>query len=346
MYVLDGSDGALHMLGPIGNLAGIAWSVDGNWLAYQTSDPASGFAGPLVVIHADGSAKHRIASLPGAPGQFRWSPTADTLAISVPGTKPFQSSIWLASPTGRPAKLVDGGSAEWSPDGKTIAYVAAGKTVGRDGCGVDLKLISSNGGHSRLLESVSGGGIIPAGRWPDGKGLLYWFDEQYSQSLAADGMPLYSVALDGNRRRLATMLGSSAWIASPSAGERVSIVSGVGRQVWHNKTLAFCDLIRAACTVPSVQAKTVSLDPTISPSGSRIAYVSARDLGPIGGFGSSAALDAWVHSRSMWLIDSDGSGAHRLRAAGTGIYWPHWSLDGNHLLYVRDLSVWLVGRDG
>jgi dipeptidyl aminopeptidase/acylaminoacyl peptidase len=346
LYVLDGSAGTLHRFGAVGSLSEIAWSADGNWLAYLTSNTDDPNLGSLIVAHADGSDRHRIASLPGAATAFQWAPTSDTLAIDVPGAKPFEGGIYIASPASRPTKLVDGGSPEWSPDGEAIAYVAEHETTDANGRGADLRLISRDGGRSRLVQSVEGGGIKLAGWWPNGKGLLYWFDADNSASLAADGMPLRTIAIGGMAQRLATTLGMRDWVIPLSRKEQVLFVSGAGREVWHDKALALCDLSPAGCVVPPIRTGTVPLDPAVSPDQSHIVYISARDLGAVGGFGSTAALNDWVRSRTLWLTNGYGDGAHQLSAAGSGIYWPHWSSNGKHLLFIRDRSVWLVGING
>jgi len=57
-------------------------------------------------------------------------------------------------------------------------------------------------------------------------------------------------------------------------------------------------------------------------------------------------LAAWIATRTLWLENSDGSGARPLPAAGGGIYQPVWSQDGSGILYVRDNSLWLIEKDG
>ena len=42
------------------------------------------------------------------------------------------------------------------------------------------------------------------------------------------------------------------------------------------------------------------------------------------------------------MVAPDGSDAHPLRAAGTGIYDPQWSADGRHIVYIRGNSLWEV----
>ncbi len=82
------------------------------------------------------------------------------------------------------------------------------------------------------------------------------------------------------------------------------------------------------------------LDPKWSPHGSSIALVRARDLGSDGGYGGSF-LNEWVRQRTLWLQNSDGTGAHQLDRFGSGVYWPQWSRDGRRILVYRDGTIWL-----
>ena len=54
----------------------------------------------------------------------------------------------------------------------------------------------------------------------------------------------------------------------------------------------------------------------------------------------------WIARRTLWIEDVDGSGAHPLKAAGTGVYQPLWSKDGTRIMYVRDNSLWIIGANG
>jgi TolB protein len=94
-------------------------------------------------------------------------------------------------------------------------------------------------------------------------------------------------------------------------------------------------------------AGSVSIDPSLFPDGRRIAFVAAKDLGAdTGGFDSPNELDAWVASRTLWVENVDGTGAHPLTSAGQGIYQPTWSKDGSHILYVKDNFLYLFCASG
>jgi hypothetical protein len=64
-----------------------------------------------------------------------------------------------------------------------------------------------------------------------------------------------------------------------------------------------------------------------------------------GAFSKPRELAAWVATRTLWIQNSDGSGAYPLTSAGAGVYQPVWSKDGDHVLYVRDNALWIIGAD-
>lgn len=182
--------------------------------------------------------------------------------------------------------------------------------------------------------------------WPDSAGILYRIDPQFSDSLAADGLPLYTLRLGAAPHRLAVTLGYEGFAAFSPSGRSVLLVTGDDRETWTHKSLQICGIESAVCRPLPTQSGTVSLDVDWAPRGNRIAYVQAHDLGPIGGFHSQAALLAWVKTRTLWVANADGTGMHQVAAAGKGIYLPQWSGDGRHVLFIRDNALWLIDTRG
>ena len=79
----------------------------------------------------------------------------------------------------------------------------------------------------------------------------------------------------------------------------------------------------------------VAFDPSLSPDGRRIAFVAAKDMAHVAVNGPQA-VKAWTATKTLWVENSDGSGAHPLLSAGSGVSQPAWSRDGNSILYTRD----------
>lgn len=75
--------------------------------------------------------------------------------------------------------------------------------------------------------------------------------------------------------------------------------------------------------------------------------MAAKNLGnSVWGFSKPEELENWIATRTLWIENVDGSGAHPLKDAGTGVYQPLWSKDGTRIMYVRDNSLWMVGANG
>lgn len=348
-YVLDGQKGTLRALPPAASIASLAWSPDGQWLAYLAGT-APDSTGALWIMRADGRAARQVQGLPTPVRAFAWSPRANTLAVLPQWDARRPNGLWIVpARAGVPRNVAPNGgvgSFAWTPDGSRLALQGADPRRR----GVDLlEVVSLTGGRQRVVARTpivhgQDTGLIVAGWWPDGQGLLYQLDPYHSTSIAADGLPLLSLPLGGTARRLAVTLGYPEWLALWK-GE-VVLVTGLGRQIWAGKRLAICAERTASCRSLPQPRDAVSLDPAWSPDGAHIAFVRADDLGSIGGFGTTAALRAWVGSRTLWVADARGAGAHPVRQAGTGVYQPQWSADGHHLLYVRDNALWLIATSG
>lgn len=356
LYILDGKTGEVRQITGAGRALHPAWSYDGEWLAFiQAADPQA-MTGPLWLVRRDGTQAHQVQGLPGPVSlkYFLWSPTACVLAVG------GQNGLWLVPAEGAPRRLAPEDVAEgrpappagvcsfaWSPDGRALAYNITLPYDDPQGRSDALYTVDVDGGQPVERIVTPGAGIQLAAWWPDGKGILYWLDPLHSASLAADGMGLYSLRLgDTEPKLLASGLARPGWLSFSPQG-RLLMVAGNGRIVWARKSLAVINA--ESGTVQEIQnpAGCVALDPSFSPDGSRIAFVAAKNLGGgVWGFNKPEELAEWVATRTLWVENADGSGAHLLTSAGTGVYQPAWSKDGTRILYVRDNSLWITGIDG
>jgi Tol biopolymer transport system component len=346
LHVLDGETGEVKQLTESGRALQPAWSHDGQWLAYINITDQNAGLGTLWLVHRDGSEARQVQGLPGLAGRgsFYWSPTDDMLAVIM------QDGVWLVPANGESNRLVqcEGTShLAWSPDGKSLAYnvkLPSGEPQNRSDA---LYTISLDGGQPVQHLVAPQAGIQVAAWWPGGEGLLYWLDPFHSASMAADGMGLASLRLgDTEPTVLNSGLAHHGWLSLSPQGDLL-MVAGNGRIVWSEKSLASVDLESGSVQELKNPGDSVAIDPSFSPDGSRIAFVAAKNLGnDVWGFNNPEELTAWVATRTLWIQNSDGSGAYPLTSAGAGVYQPSWSKDGEHILYVRDNAIWIIGTGG
>src|SRR5712692_3114466 len=209
------------------------------------------------VVRADGSGDHAVA---GAESPVEWSPSADVLAF----TTQSGAALQIAAADGLATDLVKagGGSIEsfvWSHDGTALAYALHSA----DPSTADQVFsVAADGSRYQRWPYVppEHAGIILAGWWPDGTGILAWPDPDHSASIAADGLPLVSVRLAGGPgQTLATTLPYRPWVRWSPDGRSVAVVAGAGREPWQAKSLAVCSVPGGGCTPVPQAPGTVSV---------------------------------------------------------------------------------------
>jgi WD40-like Beta Propeller Repeat len=153
------------------------WSPDGSMIAFSAANEPGGRA--LYTIRPDGSDLHRLVDGPWVGG-VAWSPDGAAIVFAnLPSLDGGPSDLWVTSIDGSDVRQLtsspDASEVDptWSPDGSTIAYIAADGIMG----------MPASGGESRLLVpslvGEDGVGRSPqAPAWsPDGSFLTFIRDD-------------------------------------------------------------------------------------------------------------------------------------------------------------------------
>ena len=335
----------VHLVDLPGTVNRFAWSPAGNVLAVSLNpgEPAQ-FGSP-----SDQATPITDFPLPASgPAQPQ---ARDVLEANRGPSEPAQSggAIWLvtdpAEPKARPLLTLDRpvGAVAWSPDGDSLAYVS---TLPGDAVELRsdaLEVVPASGGEPTQWYVADQAAIELAGWWPDGQGILFWAVPLHSPSIAADGLPLQSLAVGSSEPiALPTMLLNASWISWDPSGKTLAVIAGGGRMAWDQKNLAFCDAAAGECRFLPQPKEQVTLDAAWSPGGEQIAMIRADRQPGMRRSRYREDLEAWAKSRTLWLTDPDGTSLREIVSVGRGVHSPAWSKDGHHLLYVKDDALWVL----
>ena len=342
LYVIEGKTGEIRQLTQTGRALFPRWSYDGKYLAFIRITDQKAMTGALWIVDREGKGAYQVQGVSDTLGadDFKWSPTQNTLAVGG-----FGSGIWIVPVKDKPQSIVETDSpvwVAWSPDGKRLAYNVTKGDPQTEQCGDILYIYDVDSGKStpQLDLSQTGAGIEVAEWWPDGKGLLFWGNfALHSASLRADGLGLVSLKLgEKEPKNIACTLAYTDWLSFLPDG-RLLIVKGCGRTLWMEKDIAIADVKTGKVEDLKNVPGHVTFDPAISPDGTKIAFIAAKEMEDSVFYEDQ---DAWFESRTLWVCDADGSNPRRLENAGTNVYQPMWSKDGSHILYAKDEYIWLI----
>ncbi|MPZ49725.1 MAG: hypothetical protein GEU75_10610 [Dehalococcoidia bacterium] len=356
-YIQDGNlwvkslpSGTPRQLKSTNNASNPKWSPSGEWLLVEL--PNAQAAGQTV-MRSDGTGRR------DASGCTSWSPVKDELVCS------SAAELLVQTADGSSTHVLDSSSANrprWSLDGTRIAYAVDGPLVpnatqaasppGKDVPGSRssaLWIVNADGtDRCELFKNdgyASAGGQVLVTGWSGGS-VLFLLNPQFANSAPLDGLSLRRISLsDGVAVDLGVvMLTAEDFMGEPKAQELL-VTDGGNRMTWTHKRISLVDA-DTGTAVPLTGPESAAFSPVWSPDGSRIAYVSAPDLGSVGG-GDPAK--AGMAQRRIWVVNADGSGKRQL--TNDDAYRderPLWSADNSQLLFARldngeDVpSLWLV----
>jgi hypothetical protein len=301
-----------------------SFSRDGRFVAYLE---AAGSSTELHVVSVDGG---EVTAVDGVRS-YAWSPVGDDLALSLPRVV----ELVLADGTSlRRWVVMDPGRAMFSPSGRSIAVGSQGGGSGRG----YLRLLPVS---ATLEGSISQPGCdIPAGWTADGSHVLFWRDEECSASIAADGLPLDSIAIKkldasspGGAVSAIVNLGSTlpypGWLV-PVSGDTVLVNSGGDRVAADHKTLRTCNATTGACRSLPLPAGVATLDPSVAKLVKQLFEVRVAQ---------SSAMDDFVPLGTLWRAKITGGRADELSTAGAGVADPVPIADDSMVIFVRMTSV-------
>jgi dipeptidyl aminopeptidase/acylaminoacyl peptidase len=367
LWLLDSSTGELDKVMPArDDPSSPSFSADGRWLAFTAHAPKH--AQRLWLVRRDDSG---LSNLHEPDLDFDgWAPTGHRLAVDFDSPRHDVSAVSVLSP-GRPvhtvAQIVGLTGVVWSPDGGQLAVAsddgvapvanrsirppAADNPRGRtsllgfpvDG-GQPTVWFQTNDRHGALL-GMNELRLTPIGWWT-GQGIAFWVNGN-GAVLNADQSPIEEIREPG---ATPVALGSSlsnreqpSVVAAPDG--QVAIVDetrreGFGRLIWQDKRVEVCAPGASECRRVPSPAHTVTLDPSWSTSGRRLAYVvapsSASPAFP------QRVVHGWYAAHRLAMYDAQTGAVRQIRgSAGASV--PTWSRDGRLLMYAARNGIWVLG---
>jgi WD40-like Beta Propeller Repeat len=267
------------------------------------------------------------------------------------------------------------------PDTRVLPDDAAPTPTGQ----LCLASLAEPGREPEVLVSDDRGEKRVYGWTRDGKSVIYWDGDEWGASPWADGMGLKSVNVE---RGIIQDLHVSALanedmldLAPASAGNKLAVSDGQGRETWAHKHVGVVDLDTGSSRY-FLPDDVASMCPAWSPDGKRIACFAGPDadlaylrahagetytlVHPNGSkttetvklndnfdIGGGEDAHVYLQQRKIWLLDPQGSKPPRQL---TGDYRyrdeePMWSADGGYILFGRmdyqgHASLWLMDASG
>jgi hypothetical protein len=199
-----------------------------------------------------------------------------------------------------------------------------------------------------VLFSKHQAALIPCAWSTTEKCVIYWENEEFSSSLAADGLALFRLPDTGGTPRslgLGTLVHSDLAALSLKQ-DLLALSAGEGREEWVHERIALIHLKTGKVSYLTA-ANVAAVCPAWSPGGDRLAFTSAPASD------GEASGKRLLEQRRIWS-SGIGSNARLLQLTGDERYrdeQPLWSADGTHILFCRidrsgQKSLWLMEAGG
>lgn len=153
----------------------IASSPDGQLIAFTSNIRTDRLTSAIYVANADGSNVRKLAAQPdNLPVSLQWSPAGDKLLVAGNIVRILDATTGqsIDAATARRATQRDGGvvNPSWSPDGRSIAFVHAGKFTcvpDSDNCTTeyDAVVVSVGSARAEVIAHANPGSFSPDIAW-------------------------------------------------------------------------------------------------------------------------------------------------------------------------------------
>ena len=345
VVLLDGTGHPPRVIPQSSGACCVTWAPDGAHLAFKRG-------ADLWISTADGAHTRRIAP---SVRQWAWSPDGEAIA-AIPNGRSARDGTGvdfyaIDLPRVRLTLLrhYDVLDLAWPGVGRQIAVSARPSTPQAGGTQADLFMLEVPGPYGDCAtlcpepaqsvvidqRSAANANVYLAGWSPDFARLAIW------TGTAGPGPPIGTLDLSlippggGPTAYLARSVVKRSWVQWSSSSDRLLVVED--NAPGSGSVLALCSTSNGCRVVAGATGSVV--DPAWS-DGGRMAYVTSATTAPTDT--SRAALGPDRQSR-VWVADSDGQ-APTVVASG-GATSPRWLPDGQHLLFVRAQTLWLLNTD-